>query len=82
MHIGKRIKEVCEVRNISANQLASMISCDRSNIYYIFQRENIDTGLLIRIAKALHYDFFRDYSEEIFPINMMWNATATYNRHK
>ncbi len=42
-----------------------MINKERSNVYDIFNRENIDTGLLSIICKVLKYDFFKFYSDEL-----------------
>ncbi|MBR1626371.1 MAG: helix-turn-helix transcriptional regulator [Bacteroidales bacterium] len=66
MHIGKHIREVMIRQGVSVIQLAEAIHCERANVYNIFKRESIDTDILIRICKALNYDFFKDISNEVF----------------
>ncbi len=65
MHIGQHIKEVMRQQGITATQLANDICCTRPHIHRIFRKDNMDVALLERISIALHYDFFRDLSEEL-----------------
>ena len=46
-------------RGIGASWLAAQICCTRTNVYKIYDKESIDTALLMRISKALKYDFFK-----------------------
>ncbi len=62
MHIGKRIREVLNEQGRTVNWLAESISCERSNVYNIFRRTDIDAGLLYGISCALHHDFFAELS--------------------
>lgn len=64
MHIGKRIKNVLVERGMTVSQFADSIPCTRENAYKIFQKNNINTGLLLSICKILKYDFFADLSKE------------------
>lgn len=63
--IGILIKEELERQERSISWFARKLSCDRSNVYRLFQKENIDTGLLTRISLLLNHDFFADLSEKI-----------------
>lgn len=63
--IGILIKEELERQERSVSWFARKLSCDRSNVYRLFQKENIDTGLLTRISLLLNHDFFADLSENI-----------------
>ena len=63
--IGKKIKAVLKEQRRSASWLAEQLHCHRVNIYDIYERQNIDTELLLRISVALRYDFF-GYFTEIF----------------
>jgi hypothetical protein len=47
-----------EFRGISATEFAKRINKSRENIYSIFTRKTIDTGLLQSISRVLEYDFF------------------------
>lgn len=66
MHIGQRIKEVLEERHSPVTWLAKEINCERTNVYNIFSRKDISTGLLQKISIILDYDFFKDLSEDTF----------------
>lgn len=63
--IGILIKEELERQEHSISWFARKLSCDRSNIYRLFQKESIDTNLLARISLLLGRDFFADFSRYI-----------------
>lgn len=63
--IGHLIKEELEKQERSISWFARKLSCDRSNVYRLFQKESIDTGLLTRISLLLNHDFFADLSDNI-----------------
>lgn len=63
--IGILIKEELEKQERSVSWFARKLSCDRSNVYRLFQKESIDTHLLARISLILNRDFFSDLSEDI-----------------
>ncbi len=44
---------------------AEQLHCKRTNVYDIFNRANVDTGLLTRISRVLEHDFFHDLSENL-----------------
>jgi hypothetical protein len=62
IHISNQIKSVLESRGISVTEFAKRINKSRENVYSIFTRKTIDTGLLQRISKVLAYDFFMHLS--------------------
>lgn len=64
MNIGKRIRDIVEMKGRSAAWLAEKIPCERSNVYNIFRRESIGIDLLYSISTILDYDFFAELSEE------------------
>lgn len=66
MHIGQKIKEVLELRRRPVTWLAREIDCERTNVYNIFSRKEISTGLLQKICIILEHDFFKELSEDIF----------------
>ena len=65
MHIGKLIREQVDSQGKSVVWLANQLSCSRTNVYKIYERPSIDTGLLLRISLILHYNFFAPYSEKV-----------------
>lgn len=58
LDIGIIIRDELRRQGRSAIWLASKINCDRRNVYDIFSRSYIDTGLLFRISHILNFDFF------------------------
>jgi hypothetical protein len=61
VHIGKKIEEIVRKKRVNVSELALKINKSRPVIYDIFERESIDTGLLIRLSEILDYDFLREY---------------------
>lgn len=61
--IGEKIKQVLEERKLPITEFAKRINTSRNNIYSIFSRDTIDTGLLGEISTVLDFDFFEFYSE-------------------
>ena len=61
-NIGELIQEELLRQERSVSWFARKLCCDRSNIYKLFQRSNIDTELLWRISVILQHDFFKDLS--------------------
>ena len=66
MNIGERIKEELAQQGRTVRWLAAQIPCERSNVYKIFMRPDIDTELLKRICVILEHDFFKELSDETF----------------
>ena len=63
--IGDLIKEELEKQERSISWFARKLSCDRSNVYRLFQTESIDTTLLFRVSLLLKRDFFSYLSERL-----------------
>lgn len=63
--IGILIKEELEKQERSISWFARKLSCDRSNVYRLFQKDSIDTTLLVRVSVLLRHDFFLDFSESL-----------------
>ena len=66
MHIGERSKQVLEERRKPVTWLAKEINCERTNVYNIFSRRDISTGLLQKISVILNHDFFKELSVDTF----------------
>ena len=63
--IGQMIKEELERQERSVAWFARKLCLDRSNVYRLFQRNTIDTGLLARISIILDRNFFTVLSEQV-----------------
>jgi hypothetical protein len=62
IHIGTKIKGIVTKKGMSVSEFGRRINKSRENVYSIFKRKTIDTGLLITISKVLEHDFFQYYS--------------------
>lgn len=60
IHIGQLIKDEFDRQGRRATWLAAELNCNRSNVYSIFQRDNIDVEMLIKISHVLGHNFFQD----------------------
>ncbi len=65
VHIGKKIQEKLKEQGRTVVWFAQAINCDRTNAYDIFSRQSIDTELLVIISKALSFNFFIYYMDEV-----------------
>ena len=63
--IGTIIREELERQERTVTWFARKLSCDRSNVYRLFQKHSIDTALLSRISVVLGRDFFSELSENL-----------------
>lgn len=64
MHIGEAIRKELERQEKTVVWLAEQIPCHRTNVYRIFEKDSIDTRILMRISSILKHDFFADHSVE------------------
>lgn len=67
MKVGERVKEVLFAQKRTAKWLAEQIPCERTNVYDIFKRNDMNVHLLAQISAILQHDFFKELSEEVFP---------------
>lgn len=65
MHIGHRIQEVVRERRLTSVWLARELGCDRTNIYRIYDKRSVDTGMLVRISRILQHNFFEELAAEV-----------------
>lgn len=63
--IGPLIRSELLKQERSVTWFARKLSCDRSNVYRLFQKHSIDTALLQRISVILSHNFFNDLSENL-----------------
>jgi transcriptional regulator with XRE-family HTH domain len=62
--IGQEIKKIVKKRGFTVEELASALNVSKPNIFDIYRRETIDTGLLERLCKVLNHNFFQYYSDK------------------
>jgi DNA-binding Xre family transcriptional regulator len=56
--IGKIIEKVVREKRFPITEFAQKINTNRNNVYDIFRRDTIDTGLLQKICEVLEHNFF------------------------
>lgn len=61
IHIGNIIETELRKQERSVSWFARKIYCDRSTVYSIFQRQSIDTQMLLKISQVLNHNFFEYY---------------------
>ncbi|MFL5730006.1 MAG: hypothetical protein ACJ75J_11015 [Cytophagaceae bacterium] len=61
-NIGSKIKGVVGKKGMTVSEFGRRINKSRENVYSIFKRKTIDTGLLVTISKVLEHDFFQYYT--------------------
>jgi transcriptional regulator with XRE-family HTH domain len=61
VEIGPRVQDIFESRNMKLSDLADKLGTVRQNVYRIFKKKDLDTGLLIKISEVLNHNFFHYY---------------------
>jgi len=62
IHIGQLIKKRLQETGMSKTEFARRINKTSQNVYDIFERKTIDSGLLYTISTILDFNFFEPYS--------------------
>lgn len=61
IEIGQKIKEVFDKQNRKLTEFADELGTVRQNVYRIFKKRHVDTGLLLKISQVLDHNFFQYY---------------------
>ena len=61
VEIGQIIKEVFDKRQMKLTDFADQLGTVRQNVYRIFKKRHLDTGLLLKISQVLNHNFFQYY---------------------
>lgn len=61
--IGQKIKEVFDRQNMKLTDFADELGTVRQNVYRIFKKRHLDTGLLLKVSQVLNHNFFQYYVE-------------------
>lgn len=65
LHIGSIIEQELRRQRRSVSWFAKELCCDRTNVYKLFKKKEVDTRLLYRISVILSHDFFKYYTEQL-----------------
>jgi plasmid maintenance system antidote protein VapI len=61
VHIGKLISKKIKEIGMSKSELSRRINVTPQSTHYILAKSSIDTDVLLKISRALDYDFFQHY---------------------
>lgn len=64
LHIGRLIQEQLRKDQRSVSWLAREIHCTRNNVYKVFNKPSLDSNLILKISKAMNFNFFQYYTAE------------------
>jgi hypothetical protein len=63
-HIGHRFKEYINSHGIKLQWLCGQMHCHRNTLYNLFERNWIDSDVLMKLSLLQKHDFFEEFSEE------------------
>lgn len=64
MHFGQLLKETLHKEGRTVTWFAAQLCCTRCNVYKIFEKEHVDTQLVLHISKILNHNFFNDLAKD------------------
>ena len=64
IHIGQIIRQELQEQGQTVAWFTKELNCSRSNVYKIFEKPTLDTGILLQISKILEVNLFQYYSDE------------------
>ncbi len=65
VHIGSLIRKELDRQERTVAWFARKICCTRPHAYKIFEKDNLDVKLLMRISRVLRHDFLADISQSM-----------------
>ena len=82
IHVGDMIRKELRAQGRSVAWLSRTICLERCTIYKIFERNNIDTKLLMRLSILLNHDFFADISKSMFECGSKMSTKTVPNNQQ
>lgn len=76
--IGKIIEQRLREKGYPIAAFAKKLNTERSNVYNIFKRDTIDTGLLQKIGEILDHDFFQYFISDRTKTEIVNNKSNFY----
>jgi hypothetical protein len=74
IHIGKAIEDRINEINMPKGEFAKKAGIPQQHVYRVFERDTIDIKKLIRVCRALDFNFFALFCELKNNINAFWSA--------
>ena len=62
--IGEVIKKILVSRKMKLKDFAEDLGMARQNVYRIFEKDSIETDLLIKVSSVLNYNFFQHFDNQ------------------
>ena len=66
LHIGHLVKSIFDESGLTVVEFARRIHCTHSNVYSIFERNDIGVEQLVNISMALNHNFLDDVQRIVF----------------
>lgn len=63
MTLGELIRQRLSEQKHTVVWFSQQLACSRTNVYKIFEKDHLDTRLLMRICSILEFDYFKVLSE-------------------
>ena len=63
--IGKLIEQKVIEQKILISRICNFLNCEEEDVKEMYQKNSIDTYILLRWSKLLGYDFFRIYTQHL-----------------
>lgn len=64
-HVGHIIKAVFDEQGRTVKWFAEKMHCNRTNIYKMFEKSDLNSEIIARASKVLDHDFFLDISNKM-----------------
>jgi hypothetical protein len=61
VEIGHKIREVFDHQSMKLTDFADELGTVRQNVYRIFKKRHLATGLILKISQVLNHNFFQYY---------------------
>lgn len=65
IHVGHIIKTIFDEQGRTVKWFADMMHCNRTNIHKIFEKQHLNSEIIVRASQALGHDFFLDISKQM-----------------
>lgn len=76
VHIGQAISEKFEKTKMNKSEFGRRIGVPQQHVNRLFERETIETGKLVKICKALDFNFFSLYCRLVPNVTANLSAVA------
>ncbi|AZA78972.1 transposase [Chryseobacterium sp. G0186] len=80
IHVGRSIQERVTELNISRTRICNFMSSTDDEISKMYERESLDSEILLKWSKLLEYDFFRIYTQHLFVSGVQNRASASISK--